>query len=182
MRMLSRGPCLASIPRCVTALHAGTEPHTALKGLSAGVRSPRARCGRRWLSSRRQGSITTRASSTLRKPSALRPSSRHLPMKRSADPFAQGGPGVMDTVRVAPAPSQACHGGAMNSGPLSLRRDAAAPRGSHNGASVSRTSSAPSRFSTRMATRSRGYSSSPMRLVNSCPDAVRSQRQSSVQL
>jgi hypothetical protein len=88
----------------------------------------------------------------------------------------------MDTVRVAPAPRQACHGGAMNSGPLSRRRDAAAPRSSHNGSSVSRTSSAPSRFSTRLATLSRVYSSSTMRLVNSCPDSGRAQRQSSVQI
>ena len=87
-------------------------------------------------------SMTTFASARDRNHSRLRHSSRNLPLKLSATPFCQGLPGSINAVPMPCATIQVSRARDTNSGPLSLRRKAGAPRSLTN--ATARRSRAPS--------------------------------------
>src|SRR5580704_3336696 len=72
--------------------------------------------------------MITFASARERNHSRLRHSSRNLPLKLSATPFCQGLPGSINAVPMPCATIQDNKALETNSGPLSLRRNAGAPR------------------------------------------------------
>src|SRR3954452_13254412 len=72
--------------------------------------------------------MTTFASARERNHSSPRHSSRNLPLKLSATPFCQGLPGSISAVPIPCATIHDSRALETNSGPLSLRRKAGAPR------------------------------------------------------
>src|SRR3954466_11796071 len=72
--------------------------------------------------------MTTFASARERNHSSPRHSSRNLPLKLSATPFCQGLPGSISAVPIPCATIHDSRALDTNSGPLSLRRKAGAPR------------------------------------------------------
>src|SRR3954447_22608565 len=72
--------------------------------------------------------MTTFATARERNHSRLRHSSRNLPLKLSATPFCQGLPGSINAVPIPCATIQDSRALDTNSGPLSLHRNAGAPR------------------------------------------------------
>src|SRR5438552_8301172 len=73
--------------------------------------------------------MITFASVRDRNHSRLRHSSRNLPLKLSVTPFCQGLPGSINAVPMPCVTIQDNSALDTNSGPLSLRRNAGAPRG-----------------------------------------------------
>src|SRR5262249_8699279 len=103
---------------------------------------PRALRGRPALPPRRYPSSSTAASLRLANTSRASSSSRSRPLNDSTYAFSQGLPGSMYSVATPDRASQARTAAATNSGPLSLRKCAGAPRSRASRARAATTSAA----------------------------------------
>ena len=109
-----------AVPRATRGC--GAEQPSGVIASGAGGRYPSDECGLAVLEWFRHRSISTRASSSVVKISALSNSSRSFPLKLSMYPFSQGEPGSMYSVFTPTFPSQARTALAVNSAPLSDRK------------------------------------------------------------
>ena len=123
---------------------------------------------------RRQPSMRTWASSRVSQRSRLRHASRRVPWKDSTAPFSQGLPGAIKRVVTPTRCSQSRTAVAVNSGPLSDRREVGGPRATKRGANRASTSSLRSRRATSRRRHARVYASTMARIRSGRPSAVRS--------
>jgi hypothetical protein len=133
------------------------------------------------LYSRRHSLASTRASRRLPNASALSSASRTLLLNDSAHPFSHGAPGSMYKVSRAAAAIHDRIAWAMNSGPLSDRTCAGAPRCRTTPASAALSALAVMPRPTSRARHSRVYSSTSVNHSSGPPSVVRSCRKSHAQ-
>ena len=140
----------------------------------AGGREPRALCGRPGVYARRQRALRTWASVRVVKISGVRPSSRRVPLHASTAPFSQGLPGSMQRVVPPSRRSQDRTAVAVNSGPVSERRELGGPCRTKRAVRRARTSSDRRRRAPAMLRHARVCASTRVRTRSGRPSCVRS--------
>ena len=147
----------------------------------AGGREPRALCGRPGVYARRQRALRTWASVRVVKISGVRPASRRVPLHASPAPFSQGLPGSMQRVVPPSRRSQDRTAVAVNSGPVSERRELGGPGRTKRAVRRARTSSDRRWRAPAMLRHARVCASTRVRTRSGRPSCVRSRTKASDQ-